>query len=143
MQTDTVPKQLKESIKLATVEFAGVKIKTHITTGKDYLGYVNNAILKHLQFQYPNLATIIISEKKYSFTPDEFKSDTRANCKKNDPKSIAHLKSGDELLGNHILSKSAAISTTEGKRVISNYLARNVEKLSVKGDITVIVDSEL
>ncbi|CAG2249135.1 unnamed protein product [Mytilus edulis] len=41
------------------------------------------------------------------------------------------------------MSKSALIQTELGKRLISNYLARNLQNLDIKSDIIVDIDSEL
>lgn len=41
------------------------------------------------------------------------------------------------------MSKFALIQTELGKRLINNYLARNLQNLNIKSDIIVDIDSEL
>ncbi|CAC5371194.1 unnamed protein product [Mytilus coruscus] len=86
---------------------------------------------------------IVISEEKYSFTSDDVKAATRQKRQKSMPFSISHLKIGDEIMSSEKLSKSAVLNTELGKRMINNYLARNISKLHIKRNLTLEVDSEL
>ena len=92
---------------------------------------------------FPAIKEIVVCEEKYSFTPDTFKAATREKRKKTELTSIAHLKAEDDIISDHKLSKSAVIQTGEGKKLISNYLARNISKLEIKKEVSVIIDSEL
>ncbi|CAC5362524.1 unnamed protein product [Mytilus coruscus] len=86
---------------------------------------------------------IVICEEKYSFTSDDFKAATRVKRQKTSATSISHLKLESRILSDDKMSKSALIQTELGKRLISNYLARNIQNLDIKGDIIVDIDSEL
>ncbi|XP_052082348.1 uncharacterized protein LOC127720000 [Mytilus californianus] len=139
------PTEERHTIRYATVEFAGIKFKTKASTGDEYLENINNVVINSLfnNKLFPNLQHIVICEEKYSFTPDDFKAATRQKRQKSMPFSISHLKIGDEIMSSEKLSKSAVLNTELGKRMISNYLARNISKLKIKRNLTLDVDSEL
>ncbi|CAC5421316.1 unnamed protein product [Mytilus coruscus] len=140
-----IPAQIQQNIKYATVEFAGVKFKTTATSGDEYLSHVENGIVKRFlnANNFPNLQRIVICEEKYSFTPDDFKAATRQKRQTISSSTISHLKIGSEMISEHKLSKSAVIQTDLGKRLISNYLARNVKNLNITKDVVLDIDSEL
>ena len=138
-----IPSIVKNQVKWATMEFAGVKFKTKATSGEQYLQHVQNGILGRVFRDFPAMSHLVISEEKYSFTPDDFKAATRLKRSHKQSLSIAHLKTGDDVISDHKLSKSAIVHTGEGKRLISNYLARNLHKLNPKKTCSIEVDSEL
>ncbi|CAC5403428.1 unnamed protein product [Mytilus coruscus] len=117
-------------------------IKTKIV---EYLSHVENGIVKRYlnANNFPNMQRIVICEEKYSVTPDDFKTATRQKRQNRSSSTISHLKIGSEMISEHKLSKSAVIQTDLGKRLISNYLARNVKKLNITKDVVLDIDSEL
>ena len=138
-----IPKTLQDSIKYATVEFAGVKFKTKATSGDDYLVHIEKGTIGRILKDFPALERIIVCEEKYSFTPDDFQAATRLKRQKTSSTSITHLQEASDILTDEKLMKSAVIYTELGKRLISNYLARNVCKLDFKHNLVLDIDSEL
>lgn len=138
-----VPQDVGKSLTLITVEFAGVKFKVNASTGMHYIRMIENSVIKPILFMSPNLKQLIICEEKYSFTPDTFKAATRAQRTTSAKDSIAHLKTRNEMINKTKFDKAALVSTTEGKFVISTYLAENVESLTINENISIIIDSEL
>ncbi len=69
---------LKNSIKVATIEFAGVKFKSSASSGNAYLRQIQDFTMNPLLASYPHLQHIVICEEKYRFTPDD-QSDTKQN----------------------------------------------------------------
>ncbi|CAG2244896.1 unnamed protein product [Mytilus edulis] len=145
LDINEVPQAIRQSITKATVEFAGVKFKTKATSGEEYLSHVTKGVIGRLlkPSHFPNMNRIVICEEKYSFTPDDFKAATRVKRQKTSATSISHLKLESRILSDDKMSKSALIQTELGKRLISNYLARNLQNLDIKSDIIVDIDSEL
>ena len=123
------PKTLQDSIRYATVRFAGVIFETKATTGDNYLVHIEKGIIGRILKDFPALKRIIVCEEKYNFTPDAFKTATR--LKLTSP-SFTHLQEASDILTDENLIKSAVIYKELGKRLISNYLARNVYKLDLK-----------
>ena len=137
------PQEIRTSIAYATLEFAEVKFQTKATSGVQYLQSIESGTIYRLLKDYAGLKRIAVGEEKYSYTPDDFKSATRAQRQKSSGTSISHLKIATEILSDDIMTGSAIIHTEMGKRLISNYLAKNVSKLDIKHDLTLDIDSEL
>lgn len=68
----TIPSFVSEKVKAATVEFAGVKFKTAVCSGEQYIRYAQNSVINSLLYVLPNVERIVLCEEKYSFTPDDF-----------------------------------------------------------------------
>ena len=138
-----IPNQIQKTVKLAIVEFAGVKYKVGgVKTGREYVLFANSA-LHNIKKSLPGVTTIVVCEEKYSFTPDEFKASTRAQRQSAKGDSIAHLKTSDRILSHDYFNKDAVTQTLEGKKLISTYLAHNVAALDFDYDLDVVIDSEL
>ncbi|CAC5356707.1 unnamed protein product [Mytilus coruscus] len=56
----SVPKHITDTVELVTIEFAGVKFKTKVTSGTQYIKYVQNAVIKPILRQFP------AAEKNYT-----------------------------------------------------------------------------
>ena len=140
--TTAIPPCLASSINFVTIEFAGVKFKAKAISGLQYLKQVENGLIKNMIHQLPNVKRMVICEEKYSFTPDDFKAATREQRTKQ-RHAITHLKTSSEILNSEKFHKDALLTTTEGKSLISKYLASNVSKLMIKKDMILDVDSEL
>ena len=140
-----VPQAIRKHVTIATVEFAGVKFKTKATTGEEYLDNVKKGVIGRLMkpSSFPNLNRIVICEEKYSYTPDDFKAATRVKRKKETGTSISHLKPESKIISSDKISKSAVIHTEIGKKLIGNYLAKNIQTLDLKHDLVLDIDSEL
>ncbi|XP_071085902.1 uncharacterized protein [Haliotis cracherodii] len=139
-----LPIWLTGNVKLVTLEFAGVKFKSKVITGKQYLHYVQNAILRPLPSKMPNLERIVLCEEKYSFTPDQFKAGTRQQRKKAcSVSSITHLKPADDAITQQRFQRDVITGTTFGKSLISKYVAANAKDLLLPPGITLDIDSEL
>ena len=135
----------RSAAQVAIIEFAGVKYKLKGPTpsGKSYIEAVQNDVLLKFMNHFPSLQSLVVCEEKYDFTPDILKSATREQRSvKKDP-SIAHLKTGEQILCDSTFSKSAVMSTDEGKMMISNFLAEKVSHLDIKRDIELLIDSGL
>ena len=95
-------------------------------------------------FHFKNVHHLVVCEEKYSYTPDDFKAATRKQREVQKGTSIAHLKTGEGIVSSSTFNKEAVITTAEGKYLIGNFLAANVEKLNIKKDNLVLyLDSEL
>ena len=132
---------MQDSIRYATVEFAGIKFKTKATSGDDYLVHIEKGTIGHILKGFPALKCIIVCEEKYSFTPDDFKAATCLKRQKTTSISITHLQLAIDILTDENLMK--VIYTELGKRLINNYLARNVYKLNLTHNLVLGIDSEL
>ena len=138
-----LPYEEARYIKIMSLEFAGVKFKSRAMSGLDYIKEVED-LLENKLGNFPYLERMIICEEKYSFTPDTFKAATRDQRRQSTkPSSISHLKSGRELLSAEIFSKSACMTSPEGKSLISTYVAQNADKLNIKHNIIIDIDSEM
>lgn len=51
----SLPQYVSHFVTIATVEFAGVKFKSHSSSGSQYLKYVENEIQCRTKYQFPNL----------------------------------------------------------------------------------------
>ena len=140
-----IPPKIRDSVKLATVEFAGVKFKTHATSGDEYLQHISKGVIGRLlkSTNFPKLQRIVMCEEKYTYTPDDFKASTRMKRQKASSTSISHLKLDSDILSKEQMSKSAVVQTEVGKRLIINYLARHIDSLDIKNDLILDIDSEL
>ena len=118
------------------------QIQTKATSGVQYLQSIERGTIYRLLKDYARLKRIVVCEEKYSYTPDDFKSATRAQRQKSSGTSIRHLKIATEILSDDIMTKSAIIHTEMRKCLISNYLAKNVIKLDIKHDLILDKDSE-
>ena len=130
---------------VAIMEFAGIKYKVKASTpsGKSYMESVqNDVLLKYLNYM-PSLQSMVVCEEKYDFTPDALKSATRQQRSMKNDASVAHLKSGEEMICDSTFCKRSIISTHEGKVLISNYLAENASQLDIRKDLELVIDSGL
>ena len=134
-----------DNVQLVTIEFAGTKFKAHkgVTTGMHYLRLTESNVLKPILFHFKNAERLVICEEKYSFTPDDFKAATRKQREVQKTTTIAHLKAGENIISDSKFNKEAVITTAEGKYLISNFLAANIEKINLKKDLVLDIDSEL
>ena len=130
------------NLKIIAAEFTRMKFKTTANSGSEYMSQTHSYIIQPLLNQCPSLERIVICEEKHSFTPDDFTAATRKQ-RQNTSSNISHLKVGTDMITGNKLDKVAITSTSEGKMIISNYLAENVDKLSIEADITTDIDSEL
>ncbi|WAR09221.1 hypothetical protein MAR_019179 [Mya arenaria] len=121
----TIPADVVHSVSMATIEFAGVKFKTHDHENED-------SILRQLA----------ICEEKYHLTPYDFKAATSTQRQKKQQFTITHLKTAEEILTIEKFDKISIVTTSEGKNLISRYLARKVEKLNIRSCLIVDIDSE-
>ncbi|VDI72179.1 Hypothetical predicted protein [Mytilus galloprovincialis] len=137
-----IPVDVQRTVKFATLEFAGFKFSSFAHTGTEYLHHIEQNIIK-IKHQLPCLKHLVICEEKYKFTPDDFKAATRAQRKVTSNYSISHLKTSEEVLSSDKFDKPSLVGTSEGKSLASTYLAKNVEDLCIKENITIDVDSEL
>jgi hypothetical protein len=124
-------RDLLDDVSIVTIEFAGTKFKTtkDVRTGLHYLRHVESNVLKPVFLLLQNADRIIICEEKYSYTPDDFKAATRKQRQVSNSGSIAHLKAGDAIVSTGTFNKEAVVTTAEGKLMISNYLAANMDKI--------------
>ena len=99
-------------IEVVTVEFAGVKFRANVTSGRQYLMYVQNGVIKRIMNLMPGARRIILCEEKYSFTPDTLKAATRSQRASNQP-SIHHLKPSAAILDDNVYDKDSILSTTQ------------------------------
>ena len=137
-----IPQSFTNNVTFATMEFAGIKFKTgHCTSGQQYLQYTESVIRKALK-QFPQVSKLIICEEKYSHTPDDFKCATRLQRQSSTKISIEHLKDAQSVLSDSKFNKDVLTKTSEGKALISNYLAENIDKLSFNKELCLVVDSE-
>jgi hypothetical protein len=142
LNATSYPHDLRRTAAVVILEFAGVKFKLNPKSGDDYIELVQNIILRPLVKQMQYLHHMVISEEKYSFTPDILKFATRQQRSQEDS-SITHLKSGEEVINPSTFDKKAITTSSQGKSSISTYLAKHVNGLRLYQDMTVVIDSEL
>lgn len=138
----TIPHYASQKIHGATVEFAGYKFKAFVSSGQQYLKYVQNSVIKKSLLMLPNVKRMVLCEEKYRYTPDDFKSQTRAQRNKSEKTNITHLKAENEMLSASVYNKEALCTTSAGKSLISTYLAQNVHHIQVKSELVLDIDSE-
>ena len=143
LRLKVISHQVAKSIKVCTNEFAGVKFKTRVVSGTEYIAFIQDKILLKSLREMPNLKYIAVCEEMYSFTPDDFKAATREQRQRKKGYSISHLKTSDELLSSDTFDKKSIITTLEGKCLISTYLAKHVKKLDIRKDVQIDIQSEL
>ena len=88
----SIPFELRTNVASATLEFAGVNFQSKATCGVQYLQSVEKGTICRLLKEFPRLKLIVVCEDKHSYTPDDFKSATRAQRQKYSGTSISHLK---------------------------------------------------
>jgi hypothetical protein len=139
-----LPAEMAQTVKSASLEFAGVLFKTVAISGLDYLKSVEMDILEPVLAHMRKLTHLVICEEKYRFTPDTFKAATRhqRSVKHTQKSTIHHLKSGREILSAEKFNKEACITSKEGKTLISTYVAKNVDKIVLNKDLVLDIDSE-
>lgn len=141
VQTGMKTAPLLPNTVFATMENAGVKFKTRAQTGQAYLKQLE-AMIRDILKKMPTIRCMAVIEEKYGYTPDDFKAQTRAKRgPKKDDTSVVHLKAAEEVMSLGEMSRTAVISTTLGKKLISNFLAPFASTLSLK-NVTLIIDSE-
>ena len=137
-----LPKNVTSSVKLCTIEFAGTKFKMgNAKSGQEYLENIQK-MLNTLINRSNNISNIVICEEKYSYTPDDFKAGTREQRKRKKENDVSHLISHERIISKDKLNKDSITQTEIGKRLISTYVAKNVAKLTLNRNVSVIVDSE-
>ena len=137
-----VPKTVTNSMKICTIEFAGMKFKMgSARSGKDYLEGVEK-MLNGLIGKSNKISNIVICEEKYGYTPDEFKAGTREQRKRKKETDVSHLIAHERIISKDILNKDSITQTEIGKKLVSTYVAKNITDLKLNGNVSVIVDSE-
>ena len=142
LEEPMLPTEIRKAVSLITVEFAGVKFKTKSQTGDQYLLNIEKLILKPLFHYYENIERIVICEEKYQYTPDDFKAATRQQRVQKKTDTISHLKVGEEIISRTNFDRQA-VTSPEGKCLISTYLAKFAHQLQIEEDIVIDIDSEL
>ncbi|KAL4217289.1 hypothetical protein ACF0H5_023740 [Mactra antiquata] len=138
-----VPSAITQSMKICTVELAGLKFKLgNIKSGKEYMQTVAGLIDGCCK-QSKILSKVVLCEEKYHFTPDDFKAETRNQRKTMSLKDVQHLKTDGQIVSESSFNKDAITKTQKGKNLIGKYAAQNISKLNIKHNIQVIIDSEL
>ncbi|CAC5411500.1 unnamed protein product [Mytilus coruscus] len=130
-----------QSVKVATIEFAGVKFKCKVPRGQRVLIFLKK-LKKPTLGMLLRLKRLVVCEEKYSYTPDDLKAATREQRQKSRNSSIAHLKLSTEMINEHKFQKEAITSTLEGKIQISTYLVKHADQLKLNNNITLDFDSE-
>ena len=144
-QSNIFLSSIKENVQFAVIEFAGVKFKGTKSSGQEYLDSIVQYILKPVIRHLTMLKEIVICEEKYGFTPDVFKDNTRQKRQSNSQSTVAHLRTSTEILSRDQWNIEAIRTTSLGKSLIGNYLARKLETLDLETvtNIEITVDSEL
>ena len=142
LNQNKIPKEIVSSMKMCTLEFAGMKFKTgNIKNGKEYIELIEAMIQGYLS-KASSLSKMVICEEKYSFTPDDLKAATREQ-RKSKISTVDHLKAGSDIINDKVFNKDAVTKTVNGKRAISTYVASNLQIMTFNYDFDLIVDSEL
>ena len=140
---DWIPRTVSSTMRICSIEFAGFKFKTgKVKSGKEYLQSVEMFLNRVISYA-PIISKVIVCEEKYSFTPDDFKASTRMQRVTHKDSDIDHLKSGSRILSDQTFNKDVLTKTDTGKRLISTYLAENIQNMVFTKDVKVIVDSEM
>ena len=130
---DFIPNTIGRKVKIAAMEFAGVKFRATVSSGKQYLCFVEHTVLQKFLKQIPNVEKVIICEEKYSYTPDDFKAATRSQRTTASSNSIDHLRTGSNIISDTAFKKDAVTKTAEGKFLASLYLAENISRFRFGG----------
>ena len=138
----SLPNSVGEKVKIATMEFAGVKFTSTFSSGKQYLAYVEHTVLQKFFKQIPNVEKVIICEEKYSYTPDDFKAATRSQRASVRSSSIDHLRTGSSIISDTAFKKEAITKTVEGKCLASLYVAKNINTFRFSKHLRLVMDSE-
>ena len=136
-----LPSCVTDTTTFVSLEFAGIKFKAQASSGTQYLQNVERFILKPILCFYKCVKRIVICEEKYSFTPDDFKAATRQQRKRDEDRTISHLKTRDEIISKTSFDKGA-IKTDEGKNLIGTYLGRHADEIKLKENVIIDIDSE-
>ena len=142
MDVSQLPCILKQSVAVVTYEFAGMKFKGDHSSGKEYICHIEKEIKRSMS-NFPNTHHIAISEEKYTFTPDLFKSQTHQQRSKKVSLSTNHLKTREEMISDTKFDKVALTTTSEGKCAVSTYIASNVSSIHTRRTVTLDIDSDL
>ena len=141
--TRLLPDAMKDTVKVAAIEFAGVKFKTKATSGSHYIEHIQANVITPVLLQFKKrLTRIIICEEKYAFTPDDFKAHTRKE-RQHSGSTISHLKQQSEIISETTFNQSSVKSHPEAKKLISTFLSANIHTFSIKHDFLLDVDSQL
>jgi len=140
--TPQVPRTISSATATVVVDFSGVKFKTFVVSGDQYVTHVQDHVIHDLMRTYSNLDRIVLVEEKYSFTPNDLKAATRLKRQKDSEGAIAHLKDASETLTNEKFDRTAITTTEAGKRAISVYLAEHMSKMSIMKNIEIDLDCE-
>ena len=143
LNQNSLPNIIGRKVKIATMEFAGVKFTSTFSNGKQYLAYVEHTVLQKLFKQIPNVEKVIICEEKYSYTPDDFKAATRNQRTSVRASSIDHLRTGSNIISDTAFKKDAITKTAEGKSLASLYVAENIKTFRFSKHLRLVMDSEL
>ena len=140
-----LPEDIKRNIKVVTIENAGCHYKAgkSVASGEDFIRDFEDKWITYSFTLVPHIKKMIVSDEKYTFTPDLFKASTHAQRNSSTSGSIAHLRSGDEILSEENYERASVTGTSQGKKIASTFIARNAHKLSVKENVDIIFDSEL
>jgi len=142
-RNNPLPENIATTVKIVTIEFAGVRFKSKAITGLEYIKSVENDYIQGTINQMPCVQQIVIVEEKYGYTPDSFKAatrDQRVSAKART--AIHHLKTGREIISAEKFDKAACVTSSEGKSLITTYVAQNMDKFLLKHNISIVVDSE-
>lgn len=119
-----IPRSVINSMKICTIEFAGMKFKTgSVKTGREYLLSVQR-MLNELIGKSNNISKIVICEEKCGYTPDVFKAGTREQRKTKKVNDVSHLVTHDRIISNDVFSEDIITRTDTGKKLISTYVAK-------------------
>ena len=144
LQLSHVPEHISHGLKFVALEFARVKYKVEADNGPLFLMKIESIGIMLILSQFSNINTLVICEEKYSFTPDMFKGPTRQNRQSASTiSSISHLIPESQIISEKSFDKAAVRETVRGKKVASTYLAKHLDKLHLKKDLRLIVDSDL
>lgn len=143
LEIQMFPDNICDSVVTVVMEFAGVKFKANVQSGNEYLRFVEQRYIKRFRRLLANLKRIVICEEKYSYTPDDFKAATHTNRRKvRDKIGISHLRQETEVISDRYFNREAVL-TEAGKRLVSTYLSKHIDKVNIGANFTVDIDSEL
>ena len=143
LNQNAIPSHVGRKVKIATMEFAGVKFTGGFSSGKQYLTHVEHSVLQKFFKQIPCVEKVIICEEKYSYTPDDFKAATRSQRTSVRSSSIDHLRTGSNIISDTAFKKEAITKSVEGKCLASLYVAEYIKTFRFNKHIRLVMDSEL
>ena len=131
------------SMRVCLCEFAGMKFKIgKLKSGREYLQYIQ-CFINNFYRNCNSIATPVICEEKYTFTPDDFKAGTRKQRRADSGSEISHLKSGENVLSLNSFDKDVLTKSQYGKKKISTFLGENIADINLDNGMDVIIDSDL